>query len=111
MMKLSGTAMLEDTVPGMDWPDVLVVVAGIGMGRSSGGVLHRGRRAVLALVAEHVEARAARGVLTVAELVENVRAELDRVGAAELLLREPDRELGGQSPDAVDRRSVEGSPA
>ena len=45
--------------------------------------------------------------MPVAELVQDVRAELDRVGAAELLLREADRELGGQQ-DAVDRRHGRG---
>ena len=59
MMKLSGTTMLEDTVPGMAWPVVLVVDARDRLGQIEGGVLDRGRRAVLARVAEHVEARAA----------------------------------------------------
>ena len=35
MMKLSGTAMLEDTEPGTAWPDELVVAAGIVLGRSA----------------------------------------------------------------------------
>ena len=55
-----------------------------------------GGRAVLARAAEHIDARATGGVHRVAELVLDVRAELDRVGAAELLLREADGELGGQ---------------
>ena len=34
-MKLSGTTMLEETVPGMGWPVVSVAVdGGIGTGRS-----------------------------------------------------------------------------
>ena len=65
-----------------------------GLGQVGRGVLDGGRRAVLALAAEHVEARVLVGVRRVAERVEDARAELDRVGAAELLLREADRERG-----------------
>ena len=72
--------------------NALAQCAGRGRGdrhrQIEGAVLHGGRRAILAFVAEHIEARAAGGVLTVAVLVENVRAKLDRVGAADLLLRE-----------------------
>ena len=73
------------------------VGAGIGLGQVGRGVLDGGRRAVLTLAAEHVEARVLVGVERLAELVEDARAELERVGAAELLLREADRERGRES--------------
>ena len=46
-------------------------------------------------------------VRRLAELVEDARAELDRVGAAELLLGEADRERGREPARRADRRDRE----
>ena len=105
MMKLSGTTMLEDTAArdglaggvgpwtaGSSWAGRRRCTASWSSGRSGPASRSTLRPALLA------------GILSVAELVLDVRAELDRVGAAELLLREADRELGGHRlRDAVDR--------
>ena len=64
------------------------------LGQVGRGVLDGGRRAVLILVPQHGQARVLVGIERVAERVEDVGAELDRVGAAELLEREADRERG-----------------
>ena len=69
-----------------------------GLGQVARGVVDGGRRAVLTLVPQHGKARVLVGIERVAERVEDVRAKLDRVGAAELLLREADRELWSRSP-------------
>ena len=113
MMKLSGTTMLEETVPGMGWPVVSVWVdGGIVMGRSWATYWTVVVGPFWSDAAEHVEAGALAGVRRVAELVLDAGAELDRVGAAELLLGEADRERGGHRlRDAVDRDRSGGPPA
>ena len=64
------------------------------LGQVAGVVTDGGRRAILTLAAEDVQTRVLIGVDRVAELVVDARAELERVGPAELLLREADLEVG-----------------
>ena len=75
-----------------------------GLGQVARGVVDGGRRAVLTLVPQHGKARVLVGVELVAEGVQDVRAKLDRVGAAELLEREADGEGGRDPAHRVDRR-------
>ena len=81
-MNLSGTVIVDCTVPD----------EAIGLGRSAESYENGRRRTVLALVAQHGQARVLVGVDRVAELVEDGGRDLHRVGAAELLLREADCE-------------------
>ncbi len=100
MMKLSGTVMVEVTVLGVSIPGV-PVGAGIGTGVSAelywtvvvGPFWAWPRSTARPAFWLAVEA--------VAERVEDRRAELDRVGAAELLEREADCELGRRVPFAL----------
>ena len=85
MRKLSGTVMVELT-----WPGVAADRCRDRLGQVGRGVVDGGRRAVLILVPQHRQARVLVGIERVAERVEDVGAELDRVGAAELLEREAD---------------------
>ncbi len=92
--------------------EVVCPVAGEGMtlGRSFGGVIDGFDRARRAAAAKHGETRVQARVDGIAVRIQRelaadrVSAHLDRVGAAELLLREADREGGRQTIDRVDRR-------
>ena len=88
-MKLSGTMIVEVTCPAL-----VPARSRDRLGQVGRRVLDRGRRAVLALVAQHGQARVLVGIELVAERVLDARAELDRVGSAQLLEREADLELG-----------------
>ena len=90
MMKLSGTVMRgahrcpewsHRSAPGSSWAGRPRCTGRWSSGRSG-------------LAPEHVEARVLVGIQRLAERVQDVGAELDRVGAAELLQREADRERG-----------------
>ena len=70
-------------------------------------VQHRGRRAVLLLPTQYIEARALRGIQPLPKSVENVRAELDCVGAAQLLNREANLKRVCESVDGIDRRDCD----
>ena len=73
----------------------------------AGGIQHRGCRTVLLLPSEHIEACGLRGIQPLAESIEDIGTELDRIGTAQLLNRETNLEGGRESVNRTNRRDCD----